>query len=82
MGAERLRDVTLEDIMVDVNLKLTVPDIGQLAKMTASGIGAVAGPMLGRWKARVEADAPRRGGAADGRRCRPAALGGTGTGTH
>ena len=59
MGAERLRDVTLEDIMVDVNLKLTVPAIEQLAKLTASGIGAVAGPMLGRWRARVQADALR-----------------------
>ena len=41
--------------MVDVNLK--VPAIEMLLKYSASGIGAVAGPMLAPWKARREATA-------------------------
>ena len=41
--------------MVDVNLK--VPALEMLLKYTASGIGAVAGPMLAPWKARREAEA-------------------------
>ena len=42
---------------MDVNLK--IPAIEQLLKMIASGIGAVGGPMLARWKAQAEADALR-----------------------
>ena len=42
-------------MMVDVNLK--VPALEMLLKYTASGIGAVAGPMLAPWKARREAEA-------------------------
>ena len=42
-------------MMVDVNLK--VPALELLVKYTASGIGAVAGPMLAPWKARKEAEA-------------------------
>ena len=41
--------------MADVNLK--VPALEMLVKYTASGIGAVAGPMLAPWKARREAKA-------------------------
>ena len=41
--------------MVDVNLK--VPALEKLIDYTASGIGAVAGPMLAPWKARKEAEA-------------------------
>ncbi len=41
--------------MVDVNLK--VPALEKLLDYTASGIGAVAGPMLAPWKARKEAEA-------------------------
>ena len=41
--------------MVDVNLK--VPALEKLIDYTASGIGAVAGPMLAPWKARKEAKA-------------------------
>lgn len=41
--------------MVDVNLK--VPAIEKLLDYAASGIGAVAGPMLASWKARKEAEA-------------------------
>lgn len=50
---------------MDVVLK--IPALEQLLKMASSGIGAVAGPMLGRWKARVQADALRveAGGKAD-----------------
>ena len=43
--------------MVDVNLK--VPAIEKLLDYVASGIGAVVGPMLARWKARAKADAIR-----------------------
>ena len=43
--------------MVDVNLK--VPALEKLVDYTASGIGAVAGPMLAPWKARKEAEARR-----------------------
>lgn len=42
-------------MMVDVNLK--VPALEKLADYAASGIGAVAGPMLATWKARQEAKA-------------------------
>ena len=42
--------------MVDVNVK--VPALEKLLDYTASGIGAVAGPMLAPWKARKEAEAP------------------------
>ena len=41
--------------MVDVKLK--VPALEKLVDYTASGIGAVAGPMLAPWKARKEAEA-------------------------
>ena len=41
--------------MVDLNVK--VPAIEKLVDYTASGIGAVAGPMLAPWKARKEAEA-------------------------
>ncbi len=41
--------------MVDVNLK--VPALEKLVDYAASGIGAVAGPMLKPWKARKEAEA-------------------------
>ena len=41
--------------MVDVNVK--VPALEKLLDYTASGIGAVAGPMLAPWKARKEAKA-------------------------
>ena len=41
--------------MVDVNLK--VPAIEKLLDYAASGIGAVAGPMLATWRARQEAKA-------------------------
>ena len=40
-----------------MDIKLEIPAVEQLLKMTASGIGAVGGPMLARWKARAEADA-------------------------
>ena len=43
--------------MVDVNLK--VPALEKLVDYTASGIGAVAGPILAPWKARREAEARR-----------------------
>ena len=43
--------------MVDVNLK--VPALEKLMDYVASGIGAVAGPMLAPWKARKEAEARR-----------------------
>ncbi|MYF08346.1 MAG: DUF2806 domain-containing protein [Rhodospirillaceae bacterium] len=44
---------------MDVNLKLKIPAIEQLLGYTASGIGAVAGPMLARWQARAKSDAIR-----------------------
>ncbi len=44
-------------MIVDVNLK--VPALEKLVDYTASGIGAVAGPMLAPWKARKEAEARR-----------------------
>ena len=43
--------------MADVNLK--VPALEKLLECAASGIGAVAGPMLASWKARREAKARR-----------------------
>lgn len=45
--------------MVDINLK--VPAIEKLIDYTASGIGAVCGPMLARWQAQAAADAARIG---------------------
>ncbi len=42
-----------------VDIKLEIPGFEQLLKATVSGIGAVGGPMLARWKARAEADASR-----------------------
>ena len=41
--------------MVDINLK--VPAIEKLVDYAASGIGAVAAPMLATWKAKNEAKA-------------------------
>lgn len=38
---------------------LKIPGVKQLLKVTASGIGAVGGPMLARWKARAAADVLR-----------------------
>ena len=49
--------------MVDLNVK--VPALELLVKYTASGIGAVAGPMLAPWKARKEAEARLIGVKAD-----------------
>ena len=43
--------------MVDINLK--VPALEKLLDYCASGVGAIGGPMLARWKARTEADALR-----------------------
>ena len=42
-----------------VDIKLEIPGFEQLVTATVSGIGAVGGPMLARWKARAEADALR-----------------------
>ena len=50
--------------MVDLNLK--VPAIEMLLKYTASGIGAVAGSMLGPWRARQAATVRRIEAAAEG----------------
>lgn len=49
--------------MVDVNLK--VPALEKLLDYTASGIGAVAGPMLAPWRARQDAKAKLIGTQAD-----------------
>ena len=49
--------------MVDVNLK--VPAVEKLLDYTASGIGAVAGPMLAPWQARQDAKAKLTGAQAD-----------------
>ena len=43
--------------MVDVNLK--IPAVEKLVDYVASGIGAVGGPLLARWKANRETDAAR-----------------------
>lgn len=43
--------------MADLNLK--IPAVDKLLEFVASGIGAVGGPLLARWKARREADAAR-----------------------
>ena len=43
--------------MVDINIK--IPAIEKLVDYTASGIGAIAGPMLAKWKAQTGADALR-----------------------
>ena len=43
--------------MVDINLK--VPALEKLLDYCASGVGAIGGPMLARWKARTEADVLR-----------------------
>lgn len=40
-------------------LKIRIPALEQLLKITASGIGAVAGPILARWQARAQAEALR-----------------------
>ncbi len=50
--------------MVDLNLK--VPALEMLLKYTASGIGAVAGSMLGPWRARQAATARRIEAEAEG----------------
>ena len=52
---------------MDVNVKVTVPALEKLVDYAASGIGAVAGPMLAPWKAGREAKARRieAGGEAD-----------------
>lgn len=52
--------------MVDVNLNITVPAVEMLLKYTASGIGAVAGPMLGPWRARQAATVRRIEAEAEG----------------
>ena len=49
--------------MVDVNLK--VPAVEKLLDYTASGIGAVAGPMLAPWQARQDAKAKLTAAQAD-----------------
>ena len=43
--------------MADININ--VPGLEKLVDYTASGVGAVAGPMLALWKARREAEAKR-----------------------
>ena len=43
--------------MVDMNVKVKVPAIEKLLDYTASGVGAVAGPMLAPWRARRDATA-------------------------
>ena len=43
--------------MSDLNLK--IPAVEKLLELVASGIGAVGGPLLARWKASREADAAR-----------------------
>ena len=43
--------------MVDINLKIA--PIERLLKIVVSGVGAVGGPMLARWKAQTKADALR-----------------------
>ena len=43
--------------MADLNLK--IPAVEKLLEFVASGIGAVGGPLLARWKANREADAAR-----------------------
>ena len=43
--------------MVNVNVNLKVPALEKLLDYAASGIGAVAGPMLASWKARKQAEA-------------------------
>ena len=42
-----------------VDIKVDIPAVEQLLKMFASGVGAVSGPMMARWKAQAEADALR-----------------------
>ena len=49
--------------MADVNVK--IPGLEKLADYVASGIGAVAGPMLAPWKASKEAEAKRIAAQAD-----------------
>ena len=41
--------------MADLSIKLTVPGLEKLVDYTASGIGAVAGPMLAPWQSRQQA---------------------------
>ena len=45
--------------MVDINLKVQVPALEKLLDYCASGVGAIGGPMLARWKTRAEGDALR-----------------------
>ena len=45
--------------MADVSVNVTVPALEKLLDYAASGIGAVAGPMLATWKASKEAEAKR-----------------------
>lgn len=45
------------NIKVDVNVR--IPGLEQLLEYAVSGIGAVGGPMLARWKARARSDALR-----------------------
>ncbi|MCY4652039.1 MAG: DUF2806 domain-containing protein, partial [Dehalococcoidia bacterium] len=40
-----------------VNFKVKIPGFKQLAKVTATGIGAVAGPIIANWKATQEGKA-------------------------
>lgn len=51
--------------MTDVNVNLKVPALEKLLDYAASGIGAVAGPMLAGWKARRDAEAKRITGRAN-----------------
>lgn len=44
---------------MDMNVRLKIPAVERLLKMTTSGIGAVAAPILARWRARAQADALR-----------------------
>ena len=44
-------------MMADVNITVKVPGLEKLLDYTASGIGAVAGPMLAPWQARQRAEA-------------------------
>ena len=42
-----------------MEIPIKIPAAKQLVKVVASGVGAVAGPMLRRWEARAAADAMR-----------------------
>ena len=43
--------------MTDLNIK--IPELEKLVDYVASGVGAVGGPLLARWKARTQADVTR-----------------------